>query len=108
MNKKGATIKEKQRLWQEWFNVAAKALEPYGGTLEWTETDHQAFVYKGEGVCIVFYPYRRSAGSHYLRVRNQGSKNMGKCDAMMKMLYKAAGEDNIIFSRRNMPPHYRE
>lgn len=81
----------KRRPWQEEFSVAGLVLAGEPGTLEWATDAYVAFRYREPDVCIVFYPHRTSAGNHHLRIRDEGSKDKARFDALAARLYVGSG-----------------
>lgn len=65
---------------------AAEILKNEGGVLEDSPHDYQCFTYREDRVCLVFYPHRTSAWNYHTRVRDQGSKDKARADALMKKL----------------------
>lgn len=77
------------------FKLATTILKDFGGTLEWSSNDYEAFTFKSAELNIIFYPHKTSAGNHHIRVRGTG-KNIGR---VLDLLDKKAGY-NCTFSRK--------
>lgn len=80
-----------KRFFKSDFECAKKALAPYGGTLEWATADYEAFIYKSDGVRIIFYPHKTSASNHHIRIRDSGSKDVKRFKEITGALRIAAG-----------------
>lgn len=55
------------------FETAKARLAPLGGTFIVGTHNFEAFVWKGDGVKLLFYPHKTSAGNRHLRVRTAGA-----------------------------------
>lgn len=78
--------KRYRKMYREEFDIAAATLKGREGALEWSDHDYIAFTWKEPTVCIVFYPHRTSAGNHYIRVRDQNSKDKALAVRLMDAL----------------------
>ncbi len=78
--------KRYRKMYRQEFEIAAEALKGRGGVLEWSDHDYIAFTWKEPKVHIVFYPHRTSAGNHYIRVRDQNSKDKALATQLMDAL----------------------
>lgn len=58
---------------------------------------YQVAKFRTEGVSLVIYPHKTSAGNYHLRVRNENSKNKELAAWIMRDLYKESGL-NCTFS----------
>ncbi len=84
--------KKKYRKWYaDEFELARKTLADEPGTLEWSQHDYEAFVFKGPAVHLIFYPHKTSALNYHIRVRDSNSKDKERAKALMRALDKAAG-----------------
>lgn len=90
------------REYREGFQIAATVLDGEGGTLNWSTADYEAFRYeeRNGNVRLIFYPHRTTARNYHLRVRDGGSYNKVRADALMERLNKAAGY-NCTFTRKH-------
>ncbi len=88
-----------QRLYQDEFDMAKRVLTDSGvvGVMEWSNHDWQAFTFQADGLCLVFYPHKTTAGHHHIRVRDQGSKNHKQSHRLRKLLHRESGP-NCTFS----------
>jgi hypothetical protein len=76
---------------------------PLGCAVERSSADYEIAKVKGDGVSLVIYPHRTTAGNHHARVRDNGSKNKLQADRVMVALDTGAGlpekeADRIRFS----------
>ena len=78
------------------FKLAEKILKDFGGNLEWSTNDYEAFTFKNDEINIIFYPHKTSAGNYHIRVRGNG-KNINE---FLDLLYKKSGF-NCTFSRKH-------
>jgi len=88
------------KIYGEEFRLAADVLKDEGGELAWSEHDWQAFTYKADDVCLIFYPHKTSAGNYHLRIRDQHSKNRERAMALINKLETAAG-NNCTFQAKH-------
>lgn len=90
-----------KKLYANEFNRAFHFLIPlYRGELTWTKADYQAFVYQTEGVRLIFYPHKTSAGNQHIRVRDGGSKNKVRAQAILDVIQLDLATD-CTFSQKN-------
>jgi len=69
---------EFERAWKAAQSIALP------GKLSKVEHDWQLFIYREDGVCIVFYPYKcPSATGHVVRIRDQGSHDKTRLKEVM-------------------------
>lgn len=54
------------------FWTAKERLAPLGGNVTPGVHDYEAFIYEREGLRLVFYPHKTSAGNRHIRVRTTG------------------------------------
>lgn len=85
--------------YKEEFALAKSILKDEPGKLEWSKNDYQVFTYKEDGVTLVFYPHKTSAGHYHIRVRNQNSKDTEKARRLMILLDHGAGS-NCTFTHK--------
>lgn len=64
--------------------MAQKYCKDNGLDLIESKADYQTAKIKGEGVCIVIYPHKTSAGNYHLRLRDENSKNKERAFQIMK------------------------
>ena len=91
-----------RKLYAEEFGLARGILAAYGGTFEWSKHDYQAFTYEKQGVKLVFYPHKTTAGNHHLRVRDQGSKDHVQAKKLLSLLDKGAGFNCTFTNNRRL------
>lgn len=91
------------KIYKTEFTQAQEALgafiKAYEGELTWSQHDYQAFQYKDDEVCLIFYPHKTSAFNKHIRVRSQNSKDKARADEMMKLLNGFSGY-NCTFSKK--------
>jgi len=80
------------------FVLAKEILAGFDGKLKRSNAPYQAFKFKSDKVCLVFYPHKTSAGNYYLRVRDEGSKDRVLANILMKKLFKESGS-GVLFCR---------
>lgn len=88
-----------RKIYMDEFRKAGSILKGRGGCLEWSQHDYQAFTYWEEGVSLVFYPHKTTAGNRHLRVRDQGSKNKPLAAELMAALDSGAGHTCTFSSK---------
>lgn len=93
--------KKKYRKWfKHEFELAKGILANEAGRIEWVDHDYQAFIYRSNNVCLVFYPHKTSGtGNINIRVRDQHSKNAQKAKMLMRRLYKESGNNNTFWEK---------
>ena len=91
-----------RKLYAEEFGLARGILAQYGGTFKWSEYDYQAFTFTKQGVNLIFYPHKTSAGNHHLRVREQGSTDKVQAKKLLSLLDKGAGYNCTFTSNRSL------
>lgn len=90
------------RLFKELFLRAKDFLvSRYGGDLTWCEADYEAFQYKVDDVRLVFYPHRSAGCNYNLRVRDGGSKNKIRAQAIMNVIQYDLRKGNNDFHQLN-------
>jgi hypothetical protein len=75
-----------RRYFRDEFLVAQERLRPLGGKVTPGVHDYEAFVYEAEGVRLIFYPHKTSAGNYHIRVRTGGKCNPAKVKAAIYAL----------------------
>lgn len=60
------------------FEKAKARLAPLGGVVSAGVHDYEAFIYEGEGLRLVFYPHKTTAGNQHIRVRTTGKFDQQK------------------------------
>lgn len=88
-----------ENIYAEDFAMAKKILAGLPGCLEWVKAAYQAFRYRENDVCLIFYPHKTSAGNYHVRVRDQNSRDSKRADFLMRKLYCESGND-CTFSRK--------
>lgn len=83
--------------WESDLALAAPVLARHGCALEDVTADYQTARIVGDGVRLVIYPHRTSAGNYHLRLRDEGSAKPMAAIHVAKALDKAAGY-NCTFS----------
>ena len=58
----------------------------YAGELTWSEEDYEAFLYETDNIRLIFYPHKTSANNYHIRVRDGGSKNKIRAQAIMDVI----------------------
>lgn len=66
--------KNKKLPWQQEVDWATTICGPLFCTVERSTADYEIAKVKGDGVSLVIYPHKSSAGHYHLRVRDNGSK----------------------------------
>lgn len=82
--------KPKPLPWQEEVDYATAICAPLGCTVERSSHDYEVATVRGDGVQLVIYPHKTTAGHHHARVRDNGSKD--KPAARRVMLAMQSGE----------------
>ena len=87
---------------KEEFKRAKDFLFPrYMGELTWSYADYQAFIYKTDGVRLIFYPHTTSARNQHIRVRDGGSKNKIRAQAIMDVIQFDLATDCTFTQKAN-------
>lgn len=89
-----------QRTFELEYRIATAALRSFGGALAWGTRDYEAFIYRSDTVCLIFYPHRSSAGNYSIRVRDQSSADKKRAMELMLHLRIASGFDNTFAQNR--------
>ncbi len=89
------------------FVMAELVLAPYGGKLEWSQNDYEAFRFTSPGVTLIFYPHKTSAGHHHIRIREQNSKSKALAHELMARLDVAAGHCCTFSSKHLQSAHFK-
>ena len=76
------------------FNVARERLAHLGGQVVPGTHDYEAFIYEGNGVRLLFYPHRTTAGNYHIRVRATGKPDR----KMLRAAIFALAENSCTFS----------
>jgi hypothetical protein len=95
--------KAKRHPWQTEIDQATAICAPLGCTVAISMHDYEIATVKGDGLQLVIYPHKTSAGNHHARVRDNGSKNRLFARRVMAALFKGEGlpkdeADRIHFS----------
>jgi len=77
--------------WQEEFDWAVVICSKIGCTVERSAADHEIAKVKGDGVSLVIYPHKTTAGHHHARVRDNGSKDKQAAARVMMALERGQG-----------------
>src|SRR5579872_112764 len=83
--------KKKAEPYKQEFDWATTICAPLGCTVERSAAMFELAKVKGEGVSLVLYPHRTSAGHYHIRVRNNGSKNAAAAECVMAALDSGQG-----------------
>lgn len=75
--------------WSDDLAVARDVCAELGLQLSLTDADYQVAKITGEGVRLVIYPHKTTAGHRHLRVRNENSTNPARAAEAMVALDKA-------------------
>lgn len=87
---------------RELFKLAKEVLKNEYGKLTWAKNDYQAFIFKNDKCCLVFYYHTvRSTGNKHMRIREQNSKDEKYAYRLMCILDDAAGY-NCTFTHKAM------
>lgn len=70
-----------RRYFRDEFEKAKHRLAPLGGKVSPGVHDYEAFIYEADGIRLIFYPHKTSAGNHHIRVRKGGSCHPAKLKA---------------------------
>lgn len=101
-----------KRHYRKWyakeFERAHDFLIPrFGGYMVWVEHDYQAFQYRiKDDVTLVFYPHKTSAMNHHIRVREQGSKDKARANAIMAVMAIDLANDCTFHQKGQWPQHW--
>jgi hypothetical protein len=99
--------------WQQEFEWAAAICAPLGCTVTRSEAQFEIAKVSGEGIALIIYPHRTSAGNYHARVRDQNSKDAAKARRVMIALDEGDGlpgkdADRVrfscTFSHKTLPP----
>lgn len=93
----------KKQPWSDEFGWATEICSLLGCTVERSQARYEIAKVKGEGVSLVIYPHKTTAGNHHARVRDNGSKSPEIASRVMIALDKGEGlpeklADRIRFS----------
>ncbi len=79
-----------QEYYQAEFTLAKQVLQEANavGNLFWGVHNYEAFIFQGKSVRLIFYPHRTCTGARppYIRVRDQGSKDIGEAFRLLQLL----------------------
>ena len=73
--------------------TARKILKDENVIFEEVFRNYILFKIKSEGVCIVAYPHKTSAGNRHVRIRNENSSNKEELMRIMEKLRDESGND---------------
>lgn len=97
------------KLYSVEFAIAKDFLDSrYGGSLSWCDADYEAFQFKTEGVRLVFYPHKTSAGNYHIRVRDGGSKNKNRARAIILVIQFDLAKTCTFSAKKESSLHYNE
>jgi len=114
--------KKKLLPWAQEVDWAMQICTQLGCTVERSAADYEIAKVKGDGVSLVIYPHKTTAGHHHARVRDNGSKNPVRAAEVMTALNGGHGlpekdaervRFSCTFSFRKLPtsplpsPHHR-
>lgn len=83
--------KPKAWKWEREYELAKKLLTGFPGSLVTATDPYVAFRYLEDGLRIVFYPHRTSAGNYHLRTRVEPCPRKAEGRAIQALLDKGAG-----------------
>lgn len=84
------------------FDIASEYLiSNYNGEVNWADADYEAFHFITDGARLIFYPHRSSCGHYSIRVRDGGSKNKKRADAIMEVMQYDFPDDNTFHRKNN-------
>lgn len=76
-----------KKVYMDEFKIASNFLiNRYDGELKWADADYEVFIYTTKDIRIIFYPYKASGALYHIRVRDGGSKNKKRAQAIMDIL----------------------
>jgi hypothetical protein len=94
--------KEYKKLYFPEFERAQNFLLPlYGGIISWSNADYEAFQYTNDGIRLIFYPHKTSAGNYHIRVRDGGSKNKVRAQAIIDVIQLDLSTDCTFQQAKN-------
>lgn len=73
------------------FGWAVTICAPLGCTVERSAAMYEVAKVKGDGVALVIYPHRTTAGHYHLRVRDNNSKDKAKAARVLQALDDGEG-----------------
>lgn len=76
----------KRNPWQDVIDEARAIVQQNDILVESSEHDYEIATIKGEGVSLVIYPHKTTAGHHHARVRNNNSKNPSRARDVINSL----------------------
>lgn len=83
--------KRKPHPWQQKIDWARAICEPLGCSVDISIADYEIAKVKGDGVSLVIYPHKTSAGHHHVRTRDNGSKDKARARQIQAALKRADG-----------------
>jgi hypothetical protein len=86
------------------FETAKERLASLGGQVTPGAHDYEAFVYEVEGLRLIFYPHRTTAGNYHIRIRTSGKFNR---EVLRKAIF-ALAENTCTFQFPADPVMHRE
>lgn len=89
----------KREPWKDEFEWATAVCAPLGCTVERSTAMFEIAKVKGDGVSLVIYPHRTTAGHYHARVRNNGSKNPEQAQRVMTALDNGEGLPEQVAQR---------
>lgn len=87
---KTTRLTKEQKPWRESINVLKAFAEKLGLTVELRNPscpEYQLARLTCDGVRLIAYPHKTTAGNHHVRIRNEHSKNVAKATEIMKALW---------------------
>lgn len=77
--------------WQNEVDLAVAICTPFGCVVERSPHDYEIATVRGDGVQLVIYPHRTTAGHHHARVRDNGSKDKIAARTVMLAMNNGTG-----------------
>lgn len=87
--------------WRDDLSIAEKVAAEAGCKIEAATADYQTAKLIGDGVRLVIYPHKTSAGNRHLRVRDENSSDKARAMDIAQKLSAAAGH-NCTFHMNNV------
>lgn len=104
----------KKRRYSKVMRVAMDRMQFHRSHFLWVDTAWQLFKFKCDGVCLVFYPHKSTAGNRHVRVRDENSTNRGLAETLMRrsgFSFKKSPAPKKQYQKkpsRKLPPPVRE
>lgn len=85
--------------WKDEIGYAEIICAPLGCIVARSLHQYEIATVKGEGVQLLIYPHKTSAGHHHARIRDNGSKDKERAKAVMRALDAGEGLPEAIRPR---------